>query len=314
MTSKNRRTVFTLTYWAMYGGVWLLSVIPIRIGQSIGRILGYVLAWALKRRVVSSLNNLRYVYGSIMSEAELLALNGRIIAHFAQMLFEAPHILRLKPGNLGRYVVFENEDALSRAAARGRGVFMLTAHFGNWEFMSAATALGLHAKNAVVVRPADFAPADRLLTTLRSRFGTEIIPKHRAMKKLLAVEKENKVIGILLDQNVAWYEGVFVPFLGKPACTNKGLALVALRTGSPVVPIFSVRQPDGKYRIIFEDEVILKRTGDKIRDIEENTAIFNQIIEKYVRRHPDHWFWFHQRWKTKPYCPISKPDAGRSEA
>jgi Kdo2-lipid IVA lauroyltransferase/acyltransferase len=309
MTSKNRRTVSALAYWAMYGGVWLLSVIPIRIGQSVGRILGHVLARALKGRVVSSLNNLRYVYGSTMSEAELLALNGRIIAHFTQMLFEAPHILRLKPGNLSRYVMFENEDALSRAAARGRGVFMLTAHFGNWEFMSAATALGLHAKNAVVVRPADFAPADRLLTMLRSRFGTEIIPKHRAMKKLLAVEKENKVIGILLDQNVAWYEGVFVPFLGKPACTNKGLALVALRTGSPVVPIFSVRQPDGKYRIIFEDEVVLKRTGDKIKDIEENTAIFNQIIEKYVRRHPDHWFWFHKRWKTKPYCPISKPDA-----
>jgi len=293
----------------MYGGVKLLSLIPIRSGQSIGRILGRVLAGALKRRVTSSLNNLRYVFGRTLSEAELIGLNGRIIAHFAQMLFEVPHILRLRPENVNRYVVFENEEALIRAVAKGRGVFVLTGHFGNWEFMSAATALHLHAKNAVVVRPADFGPADRLLTNLRSRFGTEIIPKQRAMKRLLSAEKENKVIGILLDQNVDWYEGVFVPFLGKRACTNKGLALVALRTGSPVVPIFSVRQPDGRYRIIFEDEVVLKRTGDKISDIEENTAIFNQIIEKYVRRHPDHWFWFHKRWKTRPDCPISKPDA-----
>lgn len=293
----------------MYGGVWLLSLIPIRVGQSLGRMLGRVLAGALKRHVTSSLNNLRYVFGHTLSEAALIALNGRIISHFTQMLFEAPHILRLKPGNLSRYVVFENEGALSRAIAKGKGVFMLTAHFGNWEFMSAATALGLHAKNAVIVRPADFAPADRLLTTLRSRFGTDIIPKRRAMKKLLAVNRENKVIGILLDQNVDWYEGVFVPFFDKPACTNKGLALVALRTGSPVIPIFSVRQPDGRYRIIFEDEVVLKRSGDKIRDTEENTALFMQIIEKYVRSHPDHWFWFHKRWKTRPYCPISKPDA-----
>lgn len=306
MTSKNRRTISTLTYWAMYGGVWLLSLVPIRIGQGIGRMLGSVLAAVLKGRVTSSLNNLRYVFDGAMSESELIALNGRIIAHFTQMLFEAPHILRLTPRNLDRYVVFENEDALSRAIAKGRGVFMLTAHFGNWEFMSAATALGLHAKNAVVVRPADFEPADRLLTILRSRFGTEIIPKRRAMKKLLAVKKENKVIGILLDQNVDWYEGVFVPFFGKPACTNKGLALVALRTGSPVVPIFSVRQPDGRFRIIFEDEVVLKRSGDKIKDIEENTTLFNQIIEKYVRRYPDHWFWFHKRWKTRPYCELDQ--------
>jgi len=306
MISRNRRTISALTYRALYGGVWLLSLIPIRIGQGIGRMLGSLLAAVLKGRVTSSLNNLRYVFEDAMSESELIALNGRIIAHFTEMLFEAPHILRLTPRNLNRYVVFENEDALSRAIAKGRGVFMLTAHFGNWEFMSAATALGLHAKNAVVVRPADFEPADRLLTILRSKFGTEIIPKRRAMKKLLAVKKENKVIGILLDQNVDWYEGVFVPFFGKPACTNKGLALVALRTGSPVVPIFSVRQPDGRYRIIFEDEVVLKRSGDKIRDVEENTAVFTQVIEKYVRRYPDHWFWFHKRWKTRPYCELDQ--------
>jgi len=309
MASRNRQTLSTWTYWAMYGGAKLLSLIPIRIGQSIGRILGRVLAGVLRRRVTSSLNNLRYVFGHTLSEAELIGLNGRIIAHFAQMLFEVPHILRLRPGNLTRYVVFENEEALIRAMAKGRGVFVLTGHFGNWELMSAATALRVRARIAAVVRPADFEPADRLLTMLRSRFGTEIIPKRRAMKKLLAVEKENKVIGILLDQNVAWYEGVFVPFLDKPACTNKGLALVSLRTGSPVVPIFSVRQPDGRYRITFEDEVVLKRTGDKISDVEENTAIFNQIIEKYVRRHPDQWFWFHKRWKTRPDCPISKPNA-----
>ena len=181
---------------------------------------------------------------------------------------------------------------------------MLTGHFGNWELMSAAMALRFNANGAVVVRPADFAPADRLLTSLRSRFGTEIIAKKRAMKKLLAAKKENKVIGILLDQNVDWYEGVFVPFLGKSACSNKGLALVALRTGSPVVPSFSVRQPDGRYRIVFEDAVSLIRTGDKIKDIEENTALFTQIIGKYVSQYPDQWFWFHKRWKTRPYCPL----------
>ncbi len=304
MASEMNEAVSMWTYRALYGVVWLISLIPFRMGQSLGRMLGNISALVLKRRIKASLDNLRYVFGERMPEGELIKLNGRIVAHFAQMLFEAPHILRLNRTNLNRYVIFENEDALTRAVAKGRGVFILTAHFGNWELMSAATALRLNTGNAVVVRPADFEPADRLLTTLRSRFGTEIIPKRRAMKKLLAAKKENKVVGILLDQNVDWYEGVFVPFLGKQACTNKGLALVALRTGSPVIPIFSVRQPDGRYRIIFENEVALRRTGDKIKDTEENTALFTQIIEKYVCQYPDHWFWFHKRWKTRPECRL----------
>jgi KDO2-lipid IV(A) lauroyltransferase len=304
MVSENKEVFSAWTYRAMYGVVWLLSRIPFRVGQLLGDMLGNVTAQLLKRRVRASLDNLRYTLGEEMSEAELIELNGRIIAHFARMVFEVPHIIRLNPNNLKRYVVFENEEALKCALEKGRGVFMLTAHFGNWELMSAATVLQLHAKNAVVVRPADFEPADRLLRALRTRFGTEIIPKRRAMKKLLSARKENKVIGILLDQNVDWYEGVFVPFLGKLACTNKGLALIALRTGSPVIPMFSVREPDGRYRIIFENEVVLEKTGDKLKDTETNTALFTQIIEKYVRNYPDQWFWFHKRWKTKPYCAV----------
>ena len=55
---------------------------------------------------------------------------------------------------------------------------------------------------------------------------------------------------------------------------------------------------------MFEDEVSLLKTGDKIKDIEENTALFTQIIGKYVGQYPDQWFWFHKRWKTRPYCPL----------
>jgi len=314
MAFQDNGTLSNWTYRALYGLVWLISLIPFRVGQFLGRMLGNILAVALKRRIKASLNNLRYVFGERMPEGELIELNGRIVAHFAQMLFEAPHILRLNRTNLNRYVIFDNEDALSQALKKGRGVFILTGHFGNWELMSAAVALRFNAKGAVVVRPADFAPADRLLENLRSRFGTEIIPKKRAMKKLLAAKKENKAIGILLDQNVDWYEGVFVPFLGKLACTNKGLALVALRTGSPVISAFSVRQPDGRFRIVFGDEVPLLRTGDKIKDIEDNTALFTQIIEKYVSRYPDQWFWFHKRWKTRPFCPLPEDYYHRTDA
>jgi hypothetical protein len=123
--------------------------------------------------------------------------------------------------------------------------------------MSAAMSLWFKTDGIAVARPVDFAPAEQLLLRLRTRFGTEIVPKKKAMKKLLMGTRENKAMGILLDQNVDWYEGVFVPFMGKPACTNKGLALIAMKTGAPVIPVFSARQPDGRYRVVFEKEVDL---------------------------------------------------------
>ena len=286
--------------------VAILGLIPIRVGQSFGRLLGRFLGIAAVGPMKSSLNGLRSVFGDRMSEKELKRLNRRFVLHFAQMLFEVPHIFRLNLNNLHRYVYFENEEILTEALAKGKGCFLLTGHFGNWELMSAATTLRFQTSGIAVARPADFAPVEDLLMRLRTRFGTEIIPKKKAMKKLLMGTRKNKAMGILLDQNVDWYEGVFVPFLGQPACTNKGLALIAMKTGAPVIPIFSARQPDGRYRVVFEKEVALIHTGSKLSDTEENTALFNRIINKYIYWYPEQWFWFHKRWKTKPSCPFPR--------
>ena len=286
--------------------VAFLGLIPIHVGQSFGRLLGRFLGIAAVGPMKSSLNGLRSVFGDRMSEKELRRLNRRVVAHFAQMLFEVPHVLKLNLENLHRYVFFENEDVMTEALARGKGCFLLTGHFGNWELMSAATALRFQTSGMVVARPADFAPVEDLLMRLRTRFGTEVIPKKKAMKKLLMGTRKNKAMGILLDQNVDWYEGVFVPFLGQPACTNKGLALIAMKTGAPVIPVFSARQPDGRYRVVFEKEVDLIRSGSKLSDTEENTALFNRIINKYIYWYPEQWFWFHKRWKTMPFCPFPR--------
>jgi KDO2-lipid IV(A) lauroyltransferase len=223
--------------------------------------------------------------------------------HFGRMLFEVPHILNLERSGLSGYVTFEGEEHLREALARGKGAFVLTAHFGNWELMSAAFTLRYHG-GAIVVRPVDFRPADRLLNELRQRYGGEIIPKQRGMRRILAALSEGKLVGILLDQNVDWYEGAFVPFLGRTACTNKGLALLALRTGAPVLPMFNVRRPGGGYRVVIEPPVELQVTGDKVRDVEDNTARFSRVISRWIRAHPDHWFWFHRRWKTRSFCPL----------
>jgi len=286
-----------------YSIVFLLSRVPWPVSQFAGKMLGLAFSTLpVLRRDITLESILRSFEGQWNAD-ECRKILRRVYIHFGQMIFEVPHILRLNHENLSRYVVFENEENLREALAKGKGAFILTAHFGNWELMSAAVPLYFGRRAAVVVRPIDFAPMDQLVSRLRSRFGTEVIPKQRSMRRIFLALRQQKLIGILLDQNVDWYEGVFTPFLGRWACTNKGLAQMAARTGSPVVPAFPVRQEDGRHRIIFEKEVPLV-LGDRTAEVEENTILFTQVIESFVRRYPDHWFWFHRRWKTRNYCEL----------
>jgi KDO2-lipid IV(A) lauroyltransferase len=122
------------------------------------------------------------------------------------------------------------------------------------------------------------------------------------MRKILRALKQKESVVVLLDQNMDWYEGVFVDFFGKSACTNQGLALMALTTEAPVIPVFLVR--DGQRFITeFLEEIPLVRTGDRRKDLEENTQRYTQTLEAVVRRFPGQWLWVHQRWKTRPCHP-----------
>lgn len=280
----------------------MMSHIYYPLAQHIGRGLGTIAYLIPMSRKKVALENIKRSFPSL-TRREVKKLLRRVYMHFGQMFFEIPHIFRMTHKTLDRYVILDGEENVVSALSRNKGVFFLTAHFGNWEFLCAAGSL-MTGNLAVIARPADFKPLDRVITEIRTLFGTEVILKQKALRRVRSALRENKLIGILLDQNVDWYEGVYVPFFDRWACTNKGLALLAVMTGTPVVPAFPVRQKDGRYRLIFEKEVELRRTGDRTRDIEENTELFTNIIEKYVRKYPDHWFWFHKRWKTRNYCPL----------
>jgi KDO2-lipid IV(A) lauroyltransferase len=118
---------------------------------------------------------------------------------------------------------------------------------------------------------------------------------------MLKILKDAGTIGILADQNTMPEEGVFVDFLGVPACTTTGIARVALHTGAAVVPGYAVWDESlQKYRLQFEPPLELIRTGDTDRDILENTQRFAKVTEEIIRKYPQQWVWVHARWKTRP--------------
>ena len=219
---------------------------------------------------------------------------GRVMAEFS-------FTPRLNEENVSQYVLFEGEENFHRAREKGKGILFLTAHFGNWEWMAAAFPICFRSPCHVIVRPLDNRLLDGIVERLRTCTGNRTVPKQKSMGRILRLLRQGEVVGVLLDQNVAWQEGVFVKFFGELACTNAGLALLALKTGASVLPVFNSRQADGRYRVVIGPEIAVIRTGDKDLDVEKNTELFTSVIERYVREYPDHWFWLHQRWKTRPW-------------
>ncbi|MBI4587257.1 MAG: lysophospholipid acyltransferase family protein [Candidatus Rokubacteria bacterium] len=276
-----------------------LAYLPGPLGLWVGRRLGDLAYWILPGRRAVARQNLERALGAERSGRALGRLCRESFRHLGMMLVEACTLFFRSPSILLSRVDVEGVDHLKAAAAHGRGILLLTAHFGNWELL-AASHVHTGYPLSVVVRPLDFALLDRLVTRFRERSGVEVIPKRRALRGMREALRRGSMVGILLDQNASRREGVFVPFFGKPASTSKSLALLALWSGAPVVPVFIQREAAGRHRVMIEPPVPAPATGDREQDVLTFTAAFARVVESRIRQQPAQWLWIHRRWKTRP--------------
>lgn len=282
----------------------LLGLIPQKWQRLSADFLGRIIFLTDRRHQRIVIDNLTHAFGGQKNRFEIRTLAKRVFMNLVLIIFEVAWSLSLEEKQLRKYFTIDGRSNIKNAYEKNKGVLALTAHFGNFELLA---VIGAMIKNplSVVVRPLSFKPLDRFFVDLRTRFGAKMIPKQRSFRAILRSLERKEIVVLLMDQNVDWYEGVFVDFMGRRACTNSGLALLALKTRAPVIPVVLIREKTG-FRAEFGPEIPLIETGDKRKDVELNTLQYNRIIEDIVRRYPEQWFWVHQRWKTRPYHPWPK--------
>jgi KDO2-lipid IV(A) lauroyltransferase len=289
--------------WEFAGVVVFFTVLR-WLPRRVARALGAGLAWVLYQvqrhwRAIGDFN-LRLAFPETT-----LAERERILrAAFRQWGWLAAEFARF-PGHTARtieeVIVYDGFENYAAAAARGKGVLYLTAHFSAWELSSFAHSLHGHPLS-YVNRPLDNARVDALVNRYRCLGGNRAIDRRSAARAILETLRAGGAVGILMDQNVLTSDPhVFAPFFGVPASTTTGLARFALRTGAAVVPVLVIwDEALGKYRLRFDPALELVQTGDDERDVAENTALFNRVLEDYIRRYPEQWLWIHRRWATRP--------------
>ena len=224
---------------------------------------------------------------------------GNLGAAFMEFLASS----RLTREDILSRVSLAGEENFAAARARGKGVFLLSAHFGSWEL--GAIRAGLIAEPiSSVVRPLDNPLLERELAHRRTRLGNRVIAKKDAAREILRAIRKKETVAILVDQNVIAEEAVFVPFFGRPAATTPSLALLQMKTDAAVVPVFTWPLGGGRYRLQFETPILAEEFGSSGEDREERvrraTARYMAVTEKAVRGDPAAWLWMHNRWRTRP--------------
>ena len=251
------------------------------------------------RHRLIALHNLKYAFPE-KNMGEIITIAKGVYINIAIVWAEFFDIPSLSKDNVADIMETEGIDNCREALKRGRGVLLFSAHFGNWELSTAAVSL-LLAPIVVLYRRLDNAFLDDLIFLVRASTGNMPLDKEKAMRQMLRSLQNNMIVGILIDQNMAQREGVFVDFFSRPACTTDVVAQLALRSHAAVIPAFSLRMPDGRYRLILGREMEILETGDWDSDVAVNTQNFTRVVEEMVRKYPDQWLWVHNRWKTKPW-------------
>jgi len=271
--------------------VRVLPMSAVRVcGGALGRAV-YVVD-VFHRRI--ALTNLASAF-PMRSAAERRAIARTMFAHFGRLLLELMKFGTLSESQMRELMDVEGGERVQQAYQQGRGVLYFTGHFGYWEMQAIAHPLHLRPVS-VLARPLDNPLLHDLLESVRRSTGNSVIYRRGAIRRVLRALEANQAVAVLIDQHIHSTDAVYVDFFNRPAATTSALAALALRTGAPVVPVFALPLPGGRFRMVYEHPVEPPPSDDPDA-IREFTQRCTDVLEMYVRRYPELWLWMHRRWR-----------------
>ena len=243
------------------------------------------------------MSNLHLIYGEKLPYSEKKLVNS-IYKNFIYLWLEFLQNKRLGIENLDTHFTIHNAELIDEKLAEGKGLILISGHYGNFEWIGQYYGLKGY-KISGIAKQQHNKLVNELIVQNRKQFGVGVIYTETATRDGLTALHNNEMIALVADQN-ARSRGIFVDFLGQPSSTAKGPAVFQMRSGAPMYLIISVRKDYGKFDVFIEPiyEGPAKEPTDP--DILHITQLHSRAMEKWIKKHPDQWFWMHKRWKTKP--------------
>jgi len=292
---NRKKLKYLFEYGLFLALAFLARTLPRVTALRLGERLGDWSRLVQKKRVKTAAENLQRAYPEKTAEK----IDRDVRAVFRHLGVSGIEMLRLDlfkgQADLDRYFSFNGLEHLRQAHSLNRGVLLLTGHIGFWEVGTYfLPALGF---------PSDFVAkrmknpyVDRYFEKLREAGGGHCLESKKGARRILRSLNENHIVAVLLDQHIIRREAVAVPFFGRQAWTTPIIAQIAMKQGTPVIPIYSRRTADFRYEIYIEPPIFFENDPDP-EAVVRNTALLTANIEQAVRRNPTQWFWVHRRWR-----------------
>lgn len=301
-----RRRLKDLRRAAVYYSVFApaLTVIeraPWRLLRGVFRHVIEPVAFVATRRL--SLRHLEMVYGDSMPIEERRRIARAVVRNFVDGIEETLLALRHGPEQLDARV--DDRDAVEAVRAleesSPRGFLGVTGHIGNWEMLGSWLARkSSRGLGAAVAKRLTSPKLNARIERLRRRLGLETLYRDEPPTRPVRLLRSGRNVAVVPDQDVKSLAGIFVEFLGHRAYTPLGPARLALAADVPLVCGFFIREADGRKKIVVKEPIWPDRKAPRAAELERLTRAWSAAIEDMIRRYPDQWAWFHERWRTTP--------------
>jgi KDO2-lipid IV(A) lauroyltransferase len=287
-----------MKHWVEYAAVRAAAMLvgPFSMAQvrACGAALGRAAYRVDARHRRVALENLAAAFPG-RGPAEREAIARGVFEHFGSVILELLKVATMQPEELLALCETEGDEHCWRALEQGKGVLCFTGHFGYWEVQAIASA-SRFMPISVLARRLDNPYLHLMLERIRTMTGNQVIYRHGAVRRILRELAMNRGVAMLIDQHLQ-RDAILVDFFNRPAATTSALAVLALRTGAAVLPVFALPLPGGRYKLIYE-RAVAPPHEDSPDAVREFTQRCTDVLEMYVRRHPELWLWLHRRWRN----------------
>ena len=292
-----------LEYSAVLCFLVIVRILPRYATLRLGSVFGWLFYVLHRRRRQLALDNLQAAFPA-RTERECRSILRGTFRHFGRHVVELIKFDTMNADEIMSFVEIEGEEHVQQALSSRTGVMYCGSHFGYWELHLKMHSF--HYKPLVVVaRTLDNPFLERVIEQIRARMGTQVVPRRGAVRGVLKALLKQESVVMMVDQHMQDRSAVIVDFFNRPASTTSALAVLAIRTGVPIIPVFAIPLAGGRYRMIYEAPIEPPASDDP-DPVLAYTQRCTDLLEKYVRLYPELWLWMHRRWRL----PTPSSDSG----
>jgi KDO2-lipid IV(A) lauroyltransferase len=285
-----------LSYAMLCSFAFFFNLLPLKSALWVGRRLAALAYWIIRGRRRVVFENLQVAFGHEKSSQELGQIARKTFTNVGMTLVEFLRMPRVNMDYYRKFIRVEGRENLDRALKEGNGVIALTFHFGNWEMAGLGAALFGYPIVAMAQRIRN--PwIDRYVRRTREANGVTILPKRGVSQEVIRHLRRGSIVAIFVDQRERTKSRVLVDFFGKKAPTTPSPVVFSMRTGAPMIPLFTIRENNTHHHVVIGEPIRPEVTGEN--DLERNTQRYTKVLESMVRKYPDQYFWLHYRWGGK---------------